>query len=466
MKIAQSLRYVAEPIRRLFTRAYWRQFWKSKRKIVVRGAILGVAIHLFLLYHPTGPSSWLEDYALDLAVKYGTDLPRPSDPAFVFIDIDDATMDDWPLVPYVPRDKLLKLIQYATNSEAILVHVDVNLTRKINPSSKNELSESDRALATFLQNYSAPPQANGNDSPRRRPLLILNRELQQSLKETDACQNRRPSFLDDYVNPKSGLVRWGTVQFDEDADQKVRYWRLWERACSVDEPPSPSVQFLATSYLQRCRDTREPCVLEQPADLSLEHNHEVSERIVYGIKWNPGNWPEVMVDGKKVPVVRIIRAKDIAEADESKPLSPELLKDRIVVIGGTAEFERDMHSTPVGEMPGALIIINSIYSLNRFGRLQKVPVAVEICVAVVLIAIASVFFAMLQHFWAYLLTGFITVVALLPLSLFAFRRGYWLDFAIPLLAVETHHFFAQFEEAFESLHKGKKVEDEKEGGNA
>ena len=204
---------------------------------------------------------------------------------------------------------------------------------------------------------------------------------------------------------------------------------------------------MATSYYQQCRAVATRCIPEQPGDLSLEHGSDISQRVVYGIKWSPGNWPEVNVDGKKVPVVDVIEAKDITEADPSRPPSAELLKDRIVVIGGTAKFERDMHLTPVGEMPGALIIINAIYSLNRFQRLRKIPIAVEICVALLLIVVASVFFAMLHHLWAYLVVGLTTIAATLPLGLFAFHRGYWLDFAIPLLVVEAHHFFAQFEEA-------------------
>ena len=100
--------------------------------------------------------------------------------------------------PYVPRDKLLKLITYATNSEAVLVHVDVNLTRPINPDSNNLLSKADQALGEFLKEYSAESKKSDAAS-RRRPLLILNRELQPTGNDADDCQEVRPSFLDQYV---------------------------------------------------------------------------------------------------------------------------------------------------------------------------------------------------------------------------------------------------------------------------
>jgi len=456
MNILDALHNLGERIRRVFTRAYWVEFWRSKRRMVVRGAIFGAVIHLLLISHPTRLSAWAEDAALDWAMQNSTALPRPTDPAFVFIDIDDATMNAWPLVPYVPRDKLLQLIKYATNSEAILVHVDVNVTRQINPASITDPSQADKDLQQFLQAYSAP-QPSGDPSSRRRPLLILNREMQQTGNAADDCQEVRTSFLDDSVNVRTGFVEWGTVEFDVGPDQEVRFWRLWERACKMIDRAEPSVEEVAAAYYQQCRMVATPCIPKQPADLSLQHGNDISERVVYGIKWSPGNFPEVEVDGKKVPIVDVIQAKDITEADPARPPSAELLRHRIVVIGGTAAFERDMHLTPVGEMPGALIIINAIYSLNRFQRLRYVNTAIEICVALLLIAVASVLFAMLHHLWAFLLTGFLTIVVTLPLGLFAFHRGYWMDFAIPLLAVEAHHFLAEFEEAIRS--GGKKREE-------
>ena len=98
MKIVQAPHNFGERARRVFTRAYWLEFWKAKRRIVVQGVIFGAVIHLILIYHPTRLSLWAEDAALDWAMQNATAPPRPNDPAFVFIDIDNATMNAWPLV--------------------------------------------------------------------------------------------------------------------------------------------------------------------------------------------------------------------------------------------------------------------------------------------------------------------------------------------------------------------------------
>jgi len=120
---------------------------------------------------------------------------------------------------------------------------------------------------------------------------------------------------------------------------------------------------------------------------------------------------------------------------------------RVAVIGGSAELSRDTYPTPLGDMPGGVILINSIESLVLHSQLHHLPKEAEFVIAAVLIVVVSVCFASLQHVWAYVLSCVITVFALLPLSLVGFHRGYWLDFTLPLIAVQLHHMIAQVEEA-------------------
>jgi CHASE2 domain-containing sensor protein len=140
-----------------------------------------------------------------------------------------------------------------------------------------------------------------------------------------------------------------------------------------------------------------------------------------------------------------------ARAVEQKLAGALHVRRKVVVIGGSADLSRDTYPTPLGDMPGAVILINSIDSLVHHRQLHHLPRMAEFAIAAVLIVAVSVCFASLQHVWAYLLSCVVTVFALLPLSLVGFHRGYWLDFTLPLIAVQLHHMIAQVEEAIPGL---------------
>ncbi len=56
--------------------------------------------------------------------------------------------------------------------------------------------------------------------------------------------------------------------------------------------------------------------------------------------------------------------------DSKHPASSTSVAGTIAIIGGSAVDDRDVYKTPLKEMPGALIIANSIYSLLEHGQLE------------------------------------------------------------------------------------------------
>jgi hypothetical protein len=50
--------------------------------------------------------------------------------------------------------------------------------------------------------------------------------------------------------------------------------------------------------------------------------------------------------------------------------SADPVRGRVVVIGASFEDSRDLHETPVGTLPGALVMLDAIKSLNQFGPLH------------------------------------------------------------------------------------------------
>jgi hypothetical protein len=174
----------------------------------------------------------------------------------------------------------------------------------------------------------------------------------------------------------------------------------------------------------------------------------IAQRIVYTQPWHlePGQArPEILVaHGYKteVPVLSIRSALAIFKqsADNS------WMSGRVVVIGASFSESRDRYSTVLGEMPGTLVLINAIHSLQQYGELTGPPWYVKLLVEAFLILVMSLAFAWFNSFWGMVVSGTFIILWLLPLSFVVFRYGVWLDFAIPLVAVQLHRLAEEFQE--------------------
>ena len=94
----------------------------------------------------------------------------------------------------------------------------------------------------------------------------------------------------------------------------------------------------------------------------------------------------------------------------------------------------------------ALIISNAIQSFDSHGELRTPGLIETLLLEAFLIAVMSYLFARFDSFIGSLLAGAIVMLTLLPLSLWLFNSGYWLSFAIPLLAIYIHELAADLEE--------------------
>ena len=137
-----------------------------------------------------------------------------------------------------------------------------------------------------------------------------------------------------------------------------------------------------------------------------------------------------------------LSALRITEAEQ--PISTALLTDRIVVIGGSFAESQDIHLTPLGAMPGALIIINAFQSLTEHGELEAIPLWLVLLIETVLIVVMSIAFIVYRNFWGQIISGLFILLVLLPISYALFRHGVWISFALPLLAVQIRQIWAEF----------------------
>jgi len=174
----------------------------------------------------------------------------------------------------------------------------------------------------------------------------------------------------------------------------------------------------------------------------------LNDRIIYKLPWAQGSFDSNRIEsvqhkGKTVPLAIRLSADTVAKNIER--LDPALLDDRIVVIGSSFSENRDSYLTPVGAMPGAVVLINAIHSLLQYGQIQRPATWIIFCIEIVLILVVSVLFAMLGSYAAKVVSGLIVLVLLLPATFTLFKYGVWLDFALPLIGVQLHEMVARAE---------------------
>ena len=433
-------------------REHWRQlpeFWRHAIVNFFIGIVIAIALHAA---HST---SWIvrfENLAMDGMMSIKSNTPgmtggTQSPLQLTFIDIDENTYQDWQEPFYTPRHKIEQLLSFAARGKARAIVLDIDLSKA---------SEDDSALVKFLQQYS-------EDDP---PLFLLRSRYPASEHTQHQDYHLRPSFLDGKLGKN---IYWGQSLFKASSyDQELRYWELYETGCLNGKPVVvPSLQLLIDVHLtapgelekvigqlqQKLPRTCESLKLSDQMlhgelrygnkTIKLEYgaNQRIGERIIYTIPWKQKGWDEFYHRS----------ARTITET--SDPVSNDAVRDRIVVIGSSHKAGRDTYKTPIGEMPGAMIIINAIKSLHSFGQIEPPPGLYKWGIEIVLIIAMSLAFASFHSMLAALIIGALTILVLIPISYALFEYGVWVDFAIPLFGIQIHRMFEQYKERAVSLHR-------------
>ena len=171
-------------------------------------------------------------------------------------------------------------------------------------------------------------------------------------------------------------------------------------------------------------------VLGKPLVLSTKPS-DLEQRIFY--KFHPGT----ALAGQ----FSRVSAKLITDSAPDQPVSRDWIRDAIVVIGSSYETGKDIHLTPIGEMPGALVVINQINALLEFGQFQELSRGIRWIGLLLLIAIFSLVFSFFTKAWGAQVSTFVINAILLPLSLWLFQYGWWLDLVFPLFVLQAYQKF-------------------------
>jgi CHASE2 domain-containing sensor protein len=458
-------------------RARWHAMSHRNKHWLINIAI-GVVIETLLYVAETnGVVAGMQNWAMDAAMRRNaaTDTSRAANvPVVTVIDVDEETWrsPEWGNGPSrAPRQPLFDLIAYAVHSGAQSVVVDVIVEAPDNQEDAR-FSDDIRDLSAHL----APNQHIFFVKTARRPLVFPDR----------LAPAWQTSVLDQVVAESGGKLSYAAPYFQVSTDGLVRNWLLWRSGCSERLSGSseagtsgesglgrwktvPSVQ-LAVYGMVRGRDI-EPhqeragvCVFgpqaiahaSDPApdkqwfehtarvfDCELESAHEtsgapdpsrfdLSSRIFYKDAFPPAS-----------PRVGVLSALAVLQRDRHiRAPSP----GGVVVIGQSSDAVRDWHATPLGAMPGPMILANAIESLLEYGPIDEPPQPYVLLSTAALIVGVGFVFAVTDS-WIGSLVILITFVPLLILlNGLLLRGGYWFEFSVPLLGMYAHKVISNFEE--------------------
>ena len=141
--------------------------------------------------------------------------------------------------------------------------------------------------------------------------------------------------------------------------------------------------------------------------------------------------------------------------DATLHLYAQAFKGRIVVVGQTYSESRDFFETPLGHMSGAMVLVNAIDSMAKHRLMQPPSTLLTFFVSFILILIVGYLFARWDSTTGMTLATIAVIVTAGVASFFLFAHGVWLDFAAPIIGIQIHRRWADFEEKIGRRHHDK-----------
>ncbi len=401
----------------------------------------------------------IEELSVDwMMTFYRTAPPSNDTPPFVILDIDNETYQDWGKPLFIPGDKLLALLKFAVKGKPKLIIVDIAFNKQPSP---NGLDPDEQALLHFFANYET-----NHCSQSDCPTIILARafRLPQAVNTFDS--NTKPyypeqpaTFLDKIVMRSTHLEWAATLELSQ--DRLLRRFSLWTTTCTKGAPDVvPSMPLLTAALLVEDKPNTLPCSCRlryhlayfMPVDCQkgpqnwtreeLQHKPtefaaskdvvfhlqptHLSRRIFYTIPWK--KWP-FLYDGRAL--LTIMSAKKMVD----KPMSQKPLRDSITLIGSSYVESRNWYTTPLGQMPGTLVLVNSIHSLRQYGVLNAPSPWMVLLVITLLVVLTSWLLVKFGQQRGTIYSA-LMIIALIPVSLVLFKYGIWLSFVMPWIAIQ------------------------------
>ncbi|WP_158601969.1 CHASE2 domain-containing protein [Pararobbsia silviterrae] len=174
----------------------------------------------------------------------------------------------------------------------------------------------------------------------------------------------------------------------------------------------------------------------------LPHEEGVSNRIIF--RYTPDR-----VD--TIPARTVLGAPP-----EDNALLKDVVDGRIVVIGQTFAEAGDVYPTPLGRMPGAVVLVNAIDSMAQQRFLS--PPSRWLVFLATFLTVVAVGFISARTQWALTTTAAtLFVIATSGIGSFVlFSHGVWLDFSAPIIGIQVERWIESIKERIE-LHRFEKL---------
>jgi len=477
---------------RIWLRLAWDHLGHRNRhwaKNILIGAVIGIGLE-FHFVHDARIVVAARNWALDAAMQGSAAVrTRRGDPIasqdLAFIDVDEETWRDpqWGNgEPFrAPRDGLLALIDYAIKHKARYIVLDVIIEGENNPEDA-QFAKQIEQRATRL-------------NPEQHILFV--RTLREPLNgmQDRLAPELRPSPLDHVIKCHPEQLHAVAPYFSVSRDGVLRDWQMWQTGCRRDGAGMgdghweilPSVQLAIAALIHQSDPKRRDA---DRAAFPWSNPVEKNRCIVDLASYNQSGIPASTFEHDDAPMWEWLRNSSLPHASKvekpsdatialtnriffrfryPKELSPvhlipafAILKDTpqlqklydrmldvpgngVVVIGQSFEAARDMHATPIGIMPGPMVLINSLESMLNPGLLQEPSCAWRLTIEGTSIALVGFIFAYLDYVIAGIVILTLFVPLLIILNYFLLLDGIWMDFAIPLLGMYMHKIIAELE---------------------
>ena len=456
--------------------AAW-QHASKRRRHFVKNIAIGLAISVLLSFLETNVAiGRVRDALLTWQIAQFNSSGVGAD--VLWLDIDESTYLRWGAPPVTPRDRICRLIDFALRGNARSVVVDVDLTFPSPPGVFPKLqscrggtraapakpTSADSELAEYLRQRAETCRAR-TGAARCAP-IVLTRALRSSYRFAydDGVPARVPraAFFEDRGFVSGGAVVWTSPNFDYDEDSLIRRWRLWEPVCEPAAALASTELVAAASFAgksaddvaralgamqPRCvplpgRGQRHAAASEARAELDIGYPLELTtaaqdRRFFYRIAWN--------AKGGRPLMAAFLPAALVTEADALHPFDPAIVANRIVVIGGSYRDNPDFHRTPLGTMPGTLVLINAIQALITDDRIHEVPLWLRFLIEAVLIIAVSAMFLFVGAARAMMASTVLVIACAVTIGYDFLNRGYWIDPVLPLISIQIHELIALLE---------------------
>lgn len=437
----------------------------SLNKSLIKNLILGIGLTFVVIYLDMNNYQWvssLENTALDwmMQMRRGAEFSEEAHP-FGYLDIDERAYQYLDEPYHTPRKSLKKIIQYAEQANSELIVLDIDLSRK------GIIASEDQELVSFFKQY-----------PESSPPIIIARTFSRSLSDPDTFLVKKSSIdqLEEVISKKEN-IEWASTLFPVESDGTIKNWRLWETVCNDGKKETVlSMQLLASAYTknemplkglnqhlieqinknvdENCNRTNTKTTI-QVKDFKVDILHNsLMQRVYYSIPWKfkPNeSSPKIVYENNSE--TDLIISRSVLPILQDKKTDKAWLKDRVVIIGGSYWDARDIHLTPFGDMPGAVILANSINTLNSIGLIERPSYFVQFLIIGLMIIVITVIFSKVSSFLGMIVGLAVSLVLLIPISYILFGYGIWLNFALPVIAIEISEIITEIKEEIENAKK-------------